>query len=84
MFYKVKQVIPLADYCLTVIFENNVTKQYDVKPLFEKIGVFKTLTHMKGLFEQVKVDIGGYSISWNDEIDLSCNEVWNNGKLITT
>jgi len=84
MFYKVKKVIPLPNYCLTVIFENDVTKQYDVKPLFEKIDIFKTLSYMKGLFEQVKVDIGGYGISWNDEIDLSCNELWNNGKLITT
>ena len=32
-----------------------------------------------GLFEQVKVDKGGYGISWNGEIDLSCNELWENG-----
>ena len=25
-----------------------------------------------------KVDVGGYGISWNDEIDLSCDELWDN------
>lgn len=34
---------------------------------------------MKGLSEQVKVDVGGYGISWNDEIDLSCDELYDNG-----
>ena len=28
----------------------------------------------------VKVDAGGYGISWNDNIDLSSNELWENGK----
>ena len=34
-----------------------------------------------GLFQNVKVDVGGYEIYWNDSIDLSCEELWNNGYL---
>jgi len=30
----------------------------------------------------VKVDAGGYGISWNDDIDLSEYELWTNGKPI--
>ena len=81
MFYKVKKVTPLPDYNLVILFENNVEKTYDIKPLFEQLPVFKALISTKGLFEQVQVDIGGYGISWNSELDLSCNELWNNGKL---
>jgi hypothetical protein len=29
--------------------------------------------------EQVRVDTGGFGISWNDEIDLSCDELYDNG-----
>lgn len=43
---------------------------------------FKALTSIQGLFEQVKVDAGGYGISWNDEIDLSCNELYENGERV--
>jgi hypothetical protein len=30
-------------------------------------------------FKSVKVDAGGYGISWSDEIDLSEHELWTNG-----
>lgn len=64
---------------LLVRFDSEEHRQYDVAPLFEKWDAFKTLESVKDLFEQVKVDAGGYGISWNDDIDLSCNELWENG-----
>ena len=79
MFHHVKEVTPLTDYVLLVRFADGIEKQYDVKPLFNEIAAFKPLTYMHGLFEQVKVDTGGYGISWNDEIDLSCDELYDNG-----
>ena len=68
---------------LLVHFMNGVYKQYDVKPLFQKWEAFKALASTKGLFDQVHVDAGGYGISWNDDIDLSCNELYNNGKHVS-
>lgn len=82
MFYKVKEVQPLPAYNLLVSFITGEQRQYSVAPLFEKWDVFKTLSDVKGLFEQVKVDAGGYGISWNDDIDLSCDELWANGTPI--
>ena len=79
MFHKIKNVKALKDYILEVIFENDEIKYYDVKPLFDKWYIFQDLEN-KHLFEQVKVDTKGYGISWNDDIDLSCNELYNNGK----
>mgnify|MGYP001093736324 CR=1 FL=1 len=78
MFHKVKNVTALQDFILEIIFEDNSIKYYDVKPLFNKWIIFKSLKDISGLFEQVKIDIGGYGISWNDEIDLSCNELYTN------
>ena len=82
MFYKVRSVEPLEEYRLLVCFETGESKNYDVKPLFDKWEPFKDLVSIKGLFEQVKVDAGGYGISWNDDIDLSCNELYENGQII--
>jgi hypothetical protein len=31
-------------------------------------------------FNAVRVDPGGYGISWSDDIDLSEYELWTNGK----
>lgn len=79
MFYKVKEVHPLPAFNLLIRFATGECKRYNVAPLFEKWDVFKMLSDVNGLFEQVKVDVGGYGISWNDDIDLSCNELWENG-----
>lgn len=78
-FHKVKAVEPLPDYMLSVQFEDGANKRYDVKPLFAKWDAFKSLQNIKGLFEQVRVDIGGYGIIWNDYIDLSCEELYYGG-----
>ncbi len=36
MFHKVKDVIPLENYILSVSFENGEVKQYDIKKVFHK------------------------------------------------
>ena len=82
MFYKVQDVKPLEKYKLLVTFQNGEIKKYDVKPLFDKWQAFKDLAYINGLFQQVKVDAGGYGISWNDDIDLSCDELYYNGVSI--
>lgn len=83
MFHKIKSVNPLNDYKLSIIFAEGITKIYDVKPLFIKWPIFNELKNVK-LFNEVSVDKGGYGIIWNDYIDLSCDELYGNGKTITT
>jgi len=84
MFHHVTEVTPITNYSLLVQFADGKKKQYDVKPLFTEITAFQPLTYVAGLFEQVKVDTGGFGISWNDDIDLSCDELYINGKDITS
>lgn len=74
----------MLDYVISVRFCEGVTKSYDLRPLFEKMPVFKKLKEQNGLFEEVTVDVGGYGIFWNDELDLSCDEIWKNGKITQT
>ncbi len=84
MFHKVKNVSALPDYRLSVQFAEGVTKLYDVKPLFEKLHVFQWLREHPEQFACVSVDVGGYGIVWNDELDLSCDELWENGVQVQT
>ena len=79
MFHKVSSVRPLPKHRLSVLFANGEMRQYDVAPLLEKWDAFKALESVGGLFEQVKVDAGGCGISWNDELDLSCEELYERG-----
>ena len=84
MFHKVKAVSALPDYRLSVQFVEGITKIYDVKPLFGRWAAFKALKNAPELFFGVEVDQGGYGIIWNDDLDLSCNELFENGKTIKT
>lgn len=78
MFHKVKEVYPLQELKLSVIFTNGTTKTYDAKPLARKHEAFGELED-ETVFNCVKVDVGGYGIVWSDDLDLSCDELWDNG-----
>lgn len=84
MFHKVKSVNALPDFKLCVQFSEGVTKIYDVKPLFERLSNFSFLKDNTDIFYSVSVDMGGYGIVWNDELDLSCDELWEHGTAVKT
>jgi hypothetical protein len=75
---RVKSVTPLEKYRLLVSFENGTEKTYDCRPLLSRPEF--ELLRVSAFFRAVKVDAGGYGISWNDEIDLSEYELWTNGR----
>ena len=84
MFHKIKNVAALPEYKLSVQFSEGVTKIYDVKPLFVNIPLFAKLMENPAEFVCVTVDVGGYGIVWNDDLDLSCDELWENGVQVDT
>ena len=79
MTHKIKSVTTLPDFKLCVQFGEGGIKLYDVKPLFGRILAFQYLRDNPAEFERVFVDIGGRGIVWDDNLDLSCDELWGNG-----
>lgn len=72
--------IKTKDNCeLVAVFQNGIEKKYDVKQLFSTIPCFQELEKNHFLFKQVRVDAGGYGVSWNDNLDLAAEELWENG-----
>lgn len=84
MFHKIKNISALPDFMLSVQFCEGVTKLYDLKPLFDKLPVFRYLQDNPEEFTAVEVDVGGYGIIWGDELDLSCDELWEHGVQVAT
>ena len=73
---KIKSIkVNSEDYNISVLFDNGVTKNIDFKDKIKED--FYCDLKNKLLFEQAKVDAGGYGISWNDDIDISEYELWN-------
>lgn len=75
---KVLDVVPLNNYYLLVFFEDGITKKFNVNSLMSKYPEFKELIDIE-LFNSVKVEPGGYGISWNDELDCSEGELYSEG-----
>jgi len=78
MFHKIYGVKALPEMTLLVWFADGEVKRYDVKPLTAQRKSFTSLQDEQ-LFHLVRIDAGGYGISWNDDLDLACNELWENG-----
>jgi len=75
---KVKSVLAIDGHNLLVEFDNNEKKKYDVAPLLSK-EMFSPLKN-PALFKAVKVEQGGYAVTWNSEIDISEHELWKHGQ----
>ncbi len=68
----VKQVRPLENYQLEVIFENGERRIFDVKPYLQR-GVFVRLQN-RATFQTVRVVAG--SVEWPGELDLSYDTLY--------
>jgi hypothetical protein len=80
---KVKEVYPLEDMKLRVVLENDITKIYDVTQLLLQYhDMFEPLLINPSLFKNVKVDSGGYSVFWNNNIDIPEVELWEGGAIL--
>lgn len=80
MFHRVRSVVPMSNCILRVQFRDGSVREYDCKGLSARIPCFAALEQIPGLFEQVRTDAGGFGVSWNDELDLACDELWTNGQ----
>ena len=79
MFHKITSLQIKSDYLLVVGFSNNKVKLFDLKPYIEKYKPFKQLANQPGLYKTAKIDIGGYGIVWNDELDISAEGIYEKG-----
>ncbi len=79
MFRKITSLATLPDYVLLVGFSSGEFKQFDLKSLMNKYPPFAALKNVNGLYEQAKIDAGGYGIVWNDDLDISAEGIYEKG-----
>ena len=77
-FPKITDVKAKGNLRLLVCFTDGARKVYNCSALIKE-PPFSVLKN-KSLFKSVKVDTGGYGISWNEDLDLSEAELWENGR----
>ena len=83
MYHRLASVAPAGRLTIEATFADGTVKRYDVEPLLSRWKAFEALRDVPGLFRSVRVDAGGYGVVWNDELDLECEEIWNNGVSVS-
>ncbi len=78
MTHRIIKAESLGNFVISVVFQNGIKKRYDIKQLMGDFPQFMCLENDM-LLKMVKVDVGGYGVSWNDDLDISAEELWENG-----
>ena len=71
----------IDDRTLIVKFTNNEIKKYNISKLLDN-PMFDPLKN-PAFFRNFIIDSGGYALVWNEDIDISEYELWQNGISIT-
>lgn len=81
MFHKAEKLIFRDGTSFDLLFQDGITKRYDISNLFDKYPQLKALND-RNLFLQGKL-MGGYGIMWNDELDIETETVYEDGKTVS-
>lgn len=76
MFHKITAAAPIGELRLLVHFMDGTAKVCDLSELCRTNTAFAPLADIPGLFACASVDVGGYGLSWNDEIDIACDALY--------
>ncbi|OQY58677.1 MAG: hypothetical protein B6245_10680 [Desulfobacteraceae bacterium 4572_88] len=73
----IKSVSVIGRHTLLVSFSNDEKRKYDVSPLLDR-EMFSALRN-PAFFRNVRVDVSGYALIWDEDTDISEYELWTNG-----
>lgn len=82
MFYHANKVKFLEGVVVELTFQDGKIIQYDLSQLFSKYPQFKELLSNRALFENGKLDPGGYGVIWNDQLDIDATAIYYDGVLV--
>lgn len=79
MIPRIKEVKPLDNYMLSVVFDDGKSVIYDVKGDMDTIPQYEDLKRICGLFKQVRLDNSRTCVYWTDDIDLPSDIIYEYG-----
>ena len=79
MIPRIKSFVPQEGFQLLVTFDDGRIVRYDVMDDILTIPAFKDLETEYGLFQNAQLDPSRTCISWNSEIDLPSDTIYEYG-----
>jgi hypothetical protein len=78
MLPRPKEVKPLDNYCLQVLFDNGETKMYDMTALIDK----PFYNRLKNVFLFNSVKVSDITLEWATGEDICPDELYHNSKNV--
>ncbi len=79
MFNVITSVKVVKKYVLSVTFADGKIFTFEMDDIFKKYPAFKKLKR-GSLFKKVQLTENGYTIYWDDELDISSDYIYNHGR----
>lgn len=75
MSHRIQNVKMLDSLNIQAVFLTGEIIQYNLQDLFQSLPQFQKLPSDPVLSSKLKVDQGGYDISWSDDLDLDAETI---------
>lgn len=72
----------LEDVTLQMTFQDGKVIRYDMSQMFEKYPQLEELRRNRKLFESGHLDLTGFAIIWNDELDFDATSIYDDGEVV--
>ena len=72
----------LEDVTLELTFQDGKVIRYSMARLFPKYPQLEELRRNRKLFLSGHLDVGGYGVIWNDELDIDATSVYECGEVV--
>ena len=84
MIPRIKTIIPMKDFILDVVFDDDIRIHYDMKDDLSTLPGYNDLRTIPGLYQNVQLDQSRTCVFWNEYIDLPSDTIYEYGEKIVT
>ena len=82
MHYMALEVKFLEDVTLEMTFQDGKVIRYDMSQMFDKYPELEELRRNRALFTCGHLDVTGFAIIWNDDLDFDTTSIYDDGELV--
>ena len=72
----------LEDVTLQMTFQDGKVIRYDMSQMFEKYPQLEELRRNRKLFESGHLDLTGFAVIWNDELDFDVTSIYDDSEVV--
>ncbi|MBP3733129.1 MAG: helix-turn-helix domain-containing protein [Bacilli bacterium] len=72
----------LEDVTLQMTFQDGKVVGYDMSRMFGKYPQLEELRRNRKLFESGHLDLTGFAVIWNDELDFDATSIYDDGEVV--